>query len=1036
MRAAPRRGHNGRPAPLGCPQPNHGRYRHSKGIRASTRPYKVFMTAIDTRFSLAQVRRAAPARPPASPPARPSASPLALACGLLLAGCATVPGSGAPSAGTPAAAPTAAAAPATVSPYPPTPAVLPGTVPGTPPGVTPPVAARPAGAASGAAAVPPVAGQPQPFATVIKDAKQSDGLIAFWQKDEKVWLELKPEDFNKPMFLSPKISHGIGESGLYGGTMVGRWGRWGRSQVIEFVRVHNQVQMRAINTDYLAAAGSPAAHAVKAGFSASLLGSAPVASLPHPERKTVLVEAGPLFLSDMLGLGMTLQRNYRQGYTLDGRHTGFTSVRGKPDQVVFNVNAHFATSTIAVPTPGGPPGAPVPTTPSSLPDARSMFVGLYYAIAKLPEQPMAPRKADPRIGYFSTTVQDFSDDLARSPKQRIVNRWRLEKGDPAAELSEPVKPIVFWLDKTIPMKYRDAFTKGVLAWNPAFEKIGFKNALVVKVQPDDADFDTLDVGVASIRWMTNSQASFGAIGPSQVDPRSGEILDADIGFESLSSRSVRNLRSQVLASRVAVDWPALMQSGPDTGGTPSEQRLAALMTAQHSGDQCQHADVAAEQLGYAMDVLEARGELDPASPEAQQFVLDYLMDTTMHEVGHTLGLRHNFRSSRAYTNAQVADPDFTAKNGLAGSVMEYAPINIGLPGQRHGSPFQTSLGPYDFWAIEYAYKPIAKEAEAAELARIAARSGEPQLAYGTDEDNSLGIDPESLHMDLGDDPVQFATHRIAVARELVARQETRVLKPGEDYSVLRRAVGYAVRDAGRAVGILARQIGGVRTLRDFPNTGRDPLAPVPAEVQRKALDVLAGQVLAASAFKLSPSLQRKLAPDYHERGEALFGGDGPVATDFSVAGMILDMQRALLAQLMSDSVAGRIVDSVGKVDAKVGARVGEKSGGGAFQLSELYSRLTREVWSELGARSGDIDANRRELQREHLNRLTGLLLRPGALSRADARGLMRSEAQALLVRMNAAARRDGLSAEARAHLADSVESLNQALAAKVQRAGI
>ena len=1032
MRAAVRCGENGHLRPWAAPLPNHGRHWHSKGIRAPTRPCKDFMNAIETRFTLAltlaRIRPAAPAH----------ALAVALTCGVLIAGCATVPGPGAPSTATPAAAP-AAAAPATVSPYPPTPAVLPGSQPGNPPGnppgATPPVAARPASAASGAAPAAPPAGQPQPFATVIKDAKQSDGLIAFWQKDEKVWLELKPEDFNKPMFLSPKISHGIGESGLYGGTMVGRWGRWGRSQVIEFVRVHNQVQMRAINTDYLAAAGSPAAHAVKAGFSASLLGSAPVASLPHPERKTVLVEAGPLFLSDMLGLGMTLQRNYRQGYTLDGRHTQFTSVRGKPDQVVFNVSAHFATSTIAVPTPGGPPGAPVPTTPSSLPDARSMFIGLYYAIAKLPDQPMAPRKADPRIGYFSTTVQDFSDDLARSPKQRIVNRWRLEKKDPAAELSEPVKPIVFWLDKTIPLKYRDAFTKGVLAWNPAFEKIGFKNALEVKVQPDDADFDTLDVGVASIRWMTNSQASFGAIGPSQVDPRSGEILDADIGFESLSSRSVRNLRSQVLSSRVAVDWPALLQSSPETGTTPGEQRLAALMTAQRAGEQCQHADVAAEQLSYAMDVLEARGEIDPASPEAQQFVLDYLMDTTMHEVGHTLGLRHNFRSSRAYTNAQVADPEFTAKNGLAGSVMEYAPINLGLPGQRHGTPFQLVLGPYDYWAIEYAYKPIAKEAEAAELARIAARSGEPQLAYGTDEDNSLGIDPESLHMDLGDDPVQFAINRIAIARDLVARQETRVLKPGEDYSVLRRSVGYAVRDAGRAVGILARQIGGVRTLRDFPNTGRDPLAPVAAQVQRKALDVLAGQVLAANAFNLSPSLQRKLAPDYEERGEALFGGDGPVATDFSLAGMILDMQRALLAQLMSDSVAGRIVDSVGKVDAKVGAN-GSAKGVGAFQLSELYSRLTREVWSELGSRSGDIAANRRELQREHLNRLTGLLLRPGALSRADARGLMRSEAQALLVRMNAAGRRDGLSAEARAHLADSVESLNQALAAKVQRAGI
>ncbi len=247
---------------------------------------------------------------------------------------------------------------------------------------------------------------------------------------------------------------------------------------------------------------------------------------------------------------------------------------------------------------------------------------------------MAGRKADPRVGYFTTGVQDFTDDLARTPRVRYVNRWRLEKKDPAAALSEPVRPITFWLDRTIPVKYREAMTRGILEWNKAFEKIGFKNAMAVQVQPDDADFDTLDVGVASIRWMTNSRAGFGAIGPSHVDPRSGEILDADIGFESLSSRFIRTLRSQILASRAAVDWPALMQSGIEERGIDGHGHGAAP----HDPLLCTYADQAAEQLGYALDVLDARGELDPGSPEAQQFVLDYLTDTTMHEVGHTLGL--------------------------------------------------------------------------------------------------------------------------------------------------------------------------------------------------------------------------------------------------------------------------------------------------------------------------------------------------------------------------------------------------------------
>jgi hypothetical protein len=178
-----------------------------------------------------------------------------------------------------------------------------------------------------------------------------------------------------------------------------------------------------------------------------------------------------------------------------------------------------------------------------------------------------------------------------------------------------------------------------------------------------------------------------------------------------------------------------------------------------------------------------------------------------------------------------------------------------------------------------------------------------------------------------------------------------------------------------------------------------------------------------------PAMQRRLAPDFDERIEALSGGDGPVTTDFSIIELVLGMQRSLLAQLMSDGVAVRLLDSEGKFERTKSGRED------AFRLSELYSRLTREVWSELGG-SGDIAAPRRELQREHVNRLSTMLLRPTAVSRADARSLLRVEAQTLLGRINGAVKRPGLSAEARAHLADSADTLTQALQAKLQRAGV
>ena len=329
-------------------------------------------------------------------------------------------------------------------------------------------------------------------------------------------------------------------------------------------------------------------------------------------------------------------------------------------------------------------------------------------------------------------------------------------------------------------------------------------------------------------------------------------LDADVA---------RQLAAQTLAGAVAFD------AAPGAGAAAGDAPPAQLR-------HCRYGDMAAEQLGYALDLMAARGELEPDSPQAEAFVRAYIKDTLMHEVGHTLGLRHNFRASRVYSEQQLADAEFTREHGTAGSVMEYNAINLPRPGQRGGAPFMTTLGPYDYWVIEYAYKPVAPEDEDAELRRIAARSSEPLLAYGSDEDAALGIDPETLQLDLGADPIAFAAKRLEIARELFARQERRALDPDQGYAVLRRSLGYAIGDVYRSLGVLARQIGGVRTLRDFPGSGRDPLLPVPAAVQREALDQLAQSFLATGGFQVSPALARRLAPDYLERTDAVFAGAG------------------------------------------------------------------------------------------------------------------------------------------------------------------
>ena len=921
---------------------------------------------------------------------------------LWLVGCASVPQALTPAAADGSAAPSAAsrAAPASVAAAASAPALAAVVPPAAASAATP---ARPATATASSAA--------PPFVLVVKDAKRIEGPITAWHKDDKLWLELAPGDFGKPFMLSPKLASGIGEAFILGGLMAYGVSGAGGPQVVEFVRVHQTVRLLSRNMEVIATPGTPEARAVAASFSPSLLGSMTVASQSHPQRGTVLIDASTLFLADLQGVAMQLQRAFRQGYTLDARHSNIVDVRGSQRSLEIRTNHHYYSGSIAPSQPGSSSGAPAPTVPRYVPDTRSLFVGQHYSLAPLPETPMPARRADARLGLTTQSVLDYSDDLARSPRVRLVERWRLEKKDPDAALSEPVAPITYWIDRNVPLKYRDVVAEAILEWNKAFERIGFKDAIVVKQQSDDAEFDTLDLGVSSVRWLASAVPAFGAIAPKHVDPRSGEILDADIGFESLSSRSQRSLRAQTLSSAHAfsavLGAPAAASAAEDA--SPAQAR------------HCQFGDMAAEQLSYALDVMAARGELEPGSAQADEFVRAYIKDTLMHEVGHSLGLRHNFRASRVYTEQQLADADFTREHGTTGSVMEYNAINLPRPGQRGGVPFMTTLGPYDYWVIEYAYKPIAPEQENAELMRIAARSHEPLLAYGSDEDAAFGIDPETIQLDLGADPIAYAAKRLAIARDLFARQESRTLDPDQSYAVLRRSLSYAISDAGRAVGVLVRQIGGVRTLRDHPGSGRDPLVPTDAATQRRALDLIATHVLAIDGMAVTPTLQRRLAPDFDDRA------DNPsLATDYPVPQRLLDLQRMVLGQLLSDAVAARILDSVGKADRP------DK----AFQLNELYDGLQRAVWSEL-ARGANISATRRELQREHLNRIAATLLRSSANGRADARSLLRMQALQLQAQLDKALQRPtAMDAATRAHLQDSADTLAQALSAKVQRAGL
>ncbi len=857
--------------------------------------------------------------------------------------------------------------------------------------VPPPPAATAASAGSSAL---------RPFKEIVRGAREMPGLFGVYQKDEKVWLAIAPEQFDKPFLFTYNIPRSIGEKGLYSGQM-------GGAQLAVWRRIGNQVQLIARNTKFFAQQDTPQARFIADSFSDSLLASTGVAAAPHPDNKATLVEANSLLFGDIPGYLTRLEAAFRMPFTLDTRNTSIAHLNNTPEMTAIAVQAHFSVPKLAAPplTQPTPPTPPLPPPPATTPDPRSLFVGFYYSFVQLPETPMSPRRADERIGHFVTTRNDYTTDTAPKTQVHYVNRWRLEKLDPTVPLSPPKVPITYWVDRNVPEKYRQAVTAGILEWNKAFEKIGIVGAIVVRQQTEQDTFDTMDARHASVRWFAGSDVGF-AIGPSIVDPRSGEILDADVGMSDAFARGARRLAAEDIGKPLAFDTTLAAAMT-----TPQQQQLYLA---------CHYAAEKSREVDFAIDLLEARG-LDMDGPEAEKLAQDYVKEVVMHEVGHTLGLRHNFRSSTAHPLQRISNPAFTQAQGLAGSVMDYLPFNLAVKGETQGDYVMTGLGPYDYLAIEYAYRPLDPAAERAELARIATRATtEAELAYATDEDAgngslALGIDPEVNRFDLGADPIEFYRKRVRITRELWDRLETLQLRPDESYERLTRSFASGFSQLARIAPLVAKYVGGVRHRRDRAGTGRPLYQPTDVAKQREALALVTDTLFRPASFRLNPELVSRLAIDHFARTPN---------PDFSIANSVLNLQKAVLDSLLADSVAQRLLDSQDKV----------ANPAALMQLSELYETLQSAIWSELSA-DGEISPLRRNLQREHLKRIATTLVRPAATTPADARSLQRENSRQLLRQIQTALGRQKHK-ETRAHLAESLDTLTEALKAPIQRSGV
>lgn len=772
-------------------------------------------------------------------------------------------------------------------------------------------------------------------------ATKIDGLITLYRKEDKLYAELKSSNYTPEYIVLLSIARGIGSGPLLGGMT---WG-FGDDWVWKFRKIDNRVHIIRKNVRFRATKGTPEATAVQNAYTDSVLFSLPV--LTKGPGGGDMIDLSSVFMSDLPQISQVLP-----GFSFSSSKSTWAAVKGFEDNVELQVAATYASS-----------GR---TQIESVADTRGVTVNVHYSISKIPTTGYTPRLADDRVGYFLTVVKDYSKKSEQDQFVRYINRWNLQKADSGADLSPPKEPIIFWIEKTVPYKFRKPIREGILEWNKAFEKAGFVNAIEVRQQPDDAKWDPEDINYNTFRWITSS-AGF-AMGPSRVNPYTGQILDADIIFDADFLTYWKHEFETFTPESVAS-----MTRGPLDVESYQKQMEAHQPLAISSLMACRKSTGMARQLALGSSFALARAA-DPkqAAQLQEKLIMQGLKETTMHEVGHTLGLRHNFKASTWRSLEEINNPNKIRETGSVASVMDYTPTNLAPDGKQQGDFFTPTIGPYDVWAIEYGYTPISggTTGELEKLQKIASRSGEPGHAYATDED-TRGIDPDPLanRFDLGD-PVAFAQQRAALVKQLLPGVVERMTEEGDDYVQARRAFNILLATHGRAMFMASRYIGGLEVSRSHKGDkgGKPPITVIDPKKQREALKLLEEQVFNEEPFLVPPEVYNHLGSS-----KWLHWGTGPsLRPDFPVHDYIEMWQSRILSQLMSSLTLERIHDTELKVPVDQDC----------FTTAELIESLTGIVFAEVDNtkdgkytnRKPAISSLRRNLQRTFLRQLSNLAM--------------------------------------------------------------
>ncbi len=793
---------------------------------------------------------------------------------------------------------------------------------------------NPAAKADTTKKAPPTPPKPT-VADKVKTSKKIDGLFTLYQDTAtgSVQLYVKKNQLGKEFIYQSFSMGGPTSLFLHQNMIRATW-------VFRVKKNFDKLEFSQVNTNFWYDPNNAVSKAANVDVTEAVFYSAKI----DGEDSTGYILAGDaLFLSEKLdpvkplvAPGPAAQLVFNLG-TLNATKSGYKTVRSYPNNTDVVVE-------LAYDNP-----APFNQGRKDITDARYNRIRFQHSFLEMPENDFRPRLDDPRVGYFTQEVENLTS-IKVADYRDMINRWNLQKKDPNAAISEPVEPIVWWIENTTPVEFRQTIKEAGEKWNEAFEKAGFKNAVIMKIMPDDAKWDPADIRYNVIRWVSSPYPPYGAIGPSFVNPKTGQILGADITVEWMSGSSSPIQEELFDVKSINTDLPTLLLNSHkhDELNFPGFKKEWA----------CNIGTELKAQFTAGLTTLEATG----AEPgEIKTLHKQFLYFLIMHEMGHTLGLNHNMKSSQMLSPAEVNNKDITQKKGLTGSVMDYPAVNVSYDRGKQGDYYTTKAGPYDLWAIEFGYTPFSPSEEEAGLKKILSRSHQPELTFGNDADDMRspgggGIDPRVMVSDMSNDMVAYAEDRFSLINSLMGKLKEKYSKPGRSYAELRSRYGNLMGQRNQMAHSVSRYIGGIMVDRSYvgQETTNKPFTPVSAAYQKKAMAFLSKYVFAPDAFKgdaaLFPYLQLQ------RRGFNFFGA----GEDIKPQSFVLSIQVGLFAHLMSSNTLTRINNST--------------LYGNTYTAADMMSDLTKAVFA--ADLKTNVNLYRLNLQTEYVKGLAAIISAP------------------------------------------------------------